>query len=887
MGQIVKRKKKGRPSKADLARRPISPTPATESEVRRSLRRRNVRYDIDYYEDYFDEEDEDEEEERRREKKLKLVVKLNQRSDSTEPTRSHSRSSARAEHASDDEDEDEDDKPLKKRKINGGDFSESDDEEEENNYDEEEGRRRKVQSKGHDSPPGTPNDRQSGIPMPDKKSLELILDKLQKKDTYGVYAEPVDPEELPDYHDVIENPMDFTTVRKKLANGSYSSLDQFESDVFLICTNAMQYNAPDTVYHKQARAIQELAKKKFHRLRAGIERSEKELKPEKELNLEKELRLEKDLKSEPKTKSSILVKKQTKKHFSRTIQEPVGSDFSSGATLATTGDIQNGSVATQAGGCERPTNTDAIVDGNSSLADNNLEKVEELSSAKGLLSKLGRKPAVPDENRRATYSISTQPVVRSDSIFTTFEGETKHLVAVGLHAEYSYARSLARFAATLGPVAWKVASRRIEQALPAGCKFGRGWVGEYEPLPTPVLMLETCTQKESALFSKLQSTADVRKDDTAFRIPIPAKVHPVHRPISEGNSPLFRPANGLTPEGKTPHFSSAGKKPSTPVNAIKQKHNPFSRTSAEPENKVSKQVELNLPPSANQSKGDTVAGKQVSVKLETGVSRSTEMVPRNMHLLQSSPSKQQNGNVTSNSGNARVISPSSNNVPSQMAGAATFFPHGPEQGRSDSVHLMKTLNEKAQKQQNSSNQSAINTPPVMPSVPSVRRDDSGNAAAVAARAWMSIGAGGFKPPAENSTSPKNQISAESLYNPTREFHTQISRARGEFPLSVGMQFQTEKNSFPPQGFMPQPVRAVNEAHFQNRPMVFPQLLTNDFARFQMQSPWRGLSPHSQPRPRQEGLPPDLNISFQSPGSPVKQSTGVLVDSQQPDLALQL
>lgn len=140
MGQIVKRKKKGRPSKADLARRPISPTPATESEVRRSLRRRNVRYDIDYYEDYFDEEDEDEEEERRREKKLKLVVKLNQRSDSAEPTRSHSRSSARAEHASDDEDEDEDedDKPLKKRKINGGDFSESDDEEEENNYDEEE-----------------------------------------------------------------------------------------------------------------------------------------------------------------------------------------------------------------------------------------------------------------------------------------------------------------------------------------------------------------------------------------------------------------------------------------------------------------------------------------------------------------------------------------------------------------------------------------------------------------------------------------------------------------------------------------------------------------------------------------------------------------------------
>lgn len=34
--------------------------------------------------------------------------------------------------------------------------------------------------------------------------------------------------QLPDYHDVIEHPMDFATVRKKLANGSYPTLEQFE-----------------------------------------------------------------------------------------------------------------------------------------------------------------------------------------------------------------------------------------------------------------------------------------------------------------------------------------------------------------------------------------------------------------------------------------------------------------------------------------------------------------------------------------------------------------------------------------------------------------------------------------------------------------------------------
>ncbi|XP_075644162.1 uncharacterized protein LOC142615310 isoform X2 [Castanea sativa] len=66
--------------------------------------------------------------------------------------------------------------------------------------------------------------------------------------TYGVFSEPVDPSELPDYHEVIEHPMDFGTVTKKVSGGAYATLEQFEKDVFLICSNAMQYNAPNTIY---------------------------------------------------------------------------------------------------------------------------------------------------------------------------------------------------------------------------------------------------------------------------------------------------------------------------------------------------------------------------------------------------------------------------------------------------------------------------------------------------------------------------------------------------------------------------------------------------------------------------------------------------------------
>lgn len=501
------------------------------------------------------------------------------------------------------------------------------------------------------------------------------------------------------------------------------------------------------------------------------------------------------------------------------------------------------------------------------------------------------------------------------------------MIQVGLHAEYSYARSLARFAAALGPVAWKVASKRIEQALPAGYKFGRGWVGEYEPLPTPVLMLETTDkQKESAAISSLTSTADVGKDEKACKTPVPSNVDPASCSFTEENPSFFRPAY-VPKEGKVPFFSSAGTKPSTAVSAVGQQQNPFSRTPAEPNKKLKKQVELNMPPSANQNNGDPVVGKQQSKIFETAPSKSSATTPSNMNLLQSLPPKQlnengfasggalPNGKMTSNNGNGRVISPSSDGVTNQAPRSAGFFQQGQEPGLNDPVQLRKLLNERARKQQESSSnqsrvhmlpvmssapsikredsnnaQSTIHTLPVMSSAPSIKREDSNKAAVAAARAWMSIGTSGFKPPNESSGSPKNQILAESLYNPSREFPSQISQVRGQYPVSAcSMPF----NGFPIQAFIPPNVRASNEAQFQNRQsMGFPQLGPTDLSRFQqMQSSWRGLSPHTQSQPvqkqRNEALPPDLNISFQSPGSPVKQSQNAAVDSQQPDLALQL
>lgn len=898
MVQIVKRKKKGRPSKADLARRSSDSPPAksseTERQLRRSGRRRNVRYTFDFDDyidedfDYYDDDDEND----RRDKKLMMLLKLQSCGAESPPsaTRRVSPSSSEG-------------KAAKKRKIDDGDDDDVDEEDDDNDVvdscDDDENNdevksQEKVEAKGMiDSVPGTPVDYSSGLPLPDKKTLELILDKLQKKDIYGVYAEPVDPEELPDYHEVIKNPMDFSTVRKKLGSGKYATFEQFEHDVFLICENAMQYNSSDTIYFKQAFSIQELARRKFQRLRNELDYPEKELKVEE------------------KTTSNSFPKKQIKKPISRTLQEPVASDFSSGATLAMAGDVANGSNLPQAVVCEKPNSVDKIIEGNVHSVDNIMDRGEELVSGKGLLLRPVRKVSVLDENRRATYNISIPSATTSESIFTTFEGESKQLIPVGVNADHSYAWSLARFAATLGSVAWKVASQRIEQALPEGFKYGRGWVGEYEPLPTPVLMLENRTLNDSVP-QRFPCTSEMSKECRAVTAPLSGKEAPIAGSTSAepplSGLPEARPINSsssvrvsakeeplrVTSLDGISSFVSSPRTIHTDHRATYQQQNMQSRNFADPQKKVSNHVGLSSPLLANHRSADAVGGKQILRGPETPDAKSAETVSLNRSSLQSAVSKQQNvnggfagrvpnGQARTSVMDSRMATSTSNNL-KQMGGTETYFPHSQEQGLSDPVQLMRMLTEKDQ-HQHSLNQSPNDLRSTVSSSPLVKREDSSNAATAAARAWMSIGAAGFKPAAENTNAHKGQLSVDPLYN-ARDHQPHLSRFRGEYPANA-IQFHPDRNNFPIHAFVPQPVRVSNEGHFQHQPLVFPQLVSPDLSRFQMQAPWRGPSPQSQPRQKQESLPPDLNIGYQSSGSPARQSSGVLVDTQQPDLALQL
>ena len=92
-----------------------------------------------------------------------------------------------------------------------------------------------------------------------KAKCTEVLKVLQSHQHAWVFNTPVDPVELnlPDYFEVIKKPMDLGTIRKKLENGVYTRIHEFEEHVHLTFDNAMLYNPEGTVVYNMAKDMKE------------------------------------------------------------------------------------------------------------------------------------------------------------------------------------------------------------------------------------------------------------------------------------------------------------------------------------------------------------------------------------------------------------------------------------------------------------------------------------------------------------------------------------------------------------------------------------------------------------------------------------------------------
>ncbi|KAH3805994.1 BRCA2-interacting transcriptional repressor EMSY-like isoform X5 [Dreissena polymorpha] len=56
------------------------------------------------------------------------------------------------------------------------------------------------------------------------------------------FTQPVDPADAPDYYTIVQNPMDFGTIKRKLETGKYVDFDDFHADMLLVKENCYLYN---------------------------------------------------------------------------------------------------------------------------------------------------------------------------------------------------------------------------------------------------------------------------------------------------------------------------------------------------------------------------------------------------------------------------------------------------------------------------------------------------------------------------------------------------------------------------------------------------------------------------------------------------------------------
>jgi hypothetical protein len=103
------------------------------------------------------------------------------------------------------------------------------------------------------------------------KCLPIVQQLID--DPYGwVFRDAVDPVVfgLPDYFEVVKNPMHLLLVKKKLENAVYTDMASFERDVKLVFENAILYNGEDSEVGTLAKTMMGVFEKEYKKVCEGM-----------------------------------------------------------------------------------------------------------------------------------------------------------------------------------------------------------------------------------------------------------------------------------------------------------------------------------------------------------------------------------------------------------------------------------------------------------------------------------------------------------------------------------------------------------------------------------------------------------------------------------------
>jgi len=91
---------------------------------------------------------------------------------------------------------------------------------------------------------------------PNYNQLLHLLNDLQNNTNAWPFQQPVNKDEVPDYYEVIKEPMDLGTMEEKHEKDLYPTPEDFIRDAKLVFDNCRRYNSDSTPYAKAATRLE-------------------------------------------------------------------------------------------------------------------------------------------------------------------------------------------------------------------------------------------------------------------------------------------------------------------------------------------------------------------------------------------------------------------------------------------------------------------------------------------------------------------------------------------------------------------------------------------------------------------------------------------------------
>jgi histone acetyltransferase len=107
-----------------------------------------------------------------------------------------------------------------------------------------------------DSVLGIPIGPEPHVPLTD--IIHAILFKVERSRGFRMFSHLCSKTAFPDYYEMIKHPMSLDIIQGKIAMKEYGTIQAFLDDLFLIVNNCLEFNPPESKFHKAALALKQV-----------------------------------------------------------------------------------------------------------------------------------------------------------------------------------------------------------------------------------------------------------------------------------------------------------------------------------------------------------------------------------------------------------------------------------------------------------------------------------------------------------------------------------------------------------------------------------------------------------------------------------------------------